>query len=234
MKPPLMPITSDRSTLAGESHAAHATPVCASHSPNRACRPPPAPRRRSTMRASSVTPFHTLFQLGTHPTMVSCSALFAIATCCSFALRFFQPGTAVMNREINGLEFLRLTEPIEDRVSLGCLSRTRTRAPAHPACTHVALVRLPCCYPATALHHKARRAAALHPPGFKIVGRWGYAVPWGPFPEARAPRPGGVMIKASPAIDLGARYPAGAHSMPQQDDCPWTSFPHLPHTQAPT
>lgn len=31
------------------------------------------------------------------------------------------------------------------------------------------------------------------------------------------------MIKAPPAADLGARYPAGVMSMPQQDDSLWTS-----------
>lgn len=33
------------------------------------------------------------------------------------------------------------------------------------------------------------------------------------------------MIKAPPAVDPGARYLAGAQSMPQQDDCPWTTLP---------
>ena len=36
------------------------------------------------------------------------------------------------------------------------------------------------------------------------------------------------MIKASPVVDLGARYLAGAHSMPKQDDAPRQSFTHTP------
>lgn len=42
------------------------------------------------------------------------------------------------------------------------------------------------------------------------------------------------MIKAPPAVDLGARYLAGTQSMPQQDDCPWTFLHAHAHVCGPT
>lgn len=110
MKPPLMPTTSDRSTPGVASLCGTRVSVLPAMDQS-----PSLPRPRPSLQAQpesslECTPVTTAsiqtIHLSSHGEQLHSNCPFF----CLLPPRLL-PGSAVMNREINGLEFLRLTEP---------------------------------------------------------------------------------------------------------------------------